>query len=96
MSGIKATNDKRGGGLGRVRGQYIDAGMSWDDLAWLKKVWKGKVVLEGVQGHVDALRAVKEGMDGIVLRNHGGRSLDTSSPAILILPGVAEVFSRGI
>lgn len=85
MSGTKATNDKRGGGLGRVMGQYIDSRLSWDDLPWLKKVWKGKIVLKGVQGHMDAQRAVKEGIDGIVLSNHGGRSLDTSPPPILIL-----------
>ena len=85
MSGTKATNDKRGGGLGRVMGQYIDSGLNWDDLTWLKKIWKGKIVLKGVQGHLDARRAVKEGIDGIVLSNHGGRSLDTSPPVILIL-----------
>ena len=85
MSEAKATNDKQGGGLGRVMAGYIDAGLSWDEMAWLKRVWKGRIVIKGVQGHMDAQRAVKEGIDGIVLSNHGGRSLDTSPPAILIL-----------
>ncbi|PSK34497.1 Cytochrome b2, mitochondrial [Elsinoe australis] len=85
MSGQKAKNDKKGGGLGRIMGSYIDDSLTWDDLVWLRRVWKGKVVLKGVQGAADARMAMKAGVDGIVLSNHGGRSLDTSSPAIMVL-----------
>ncbi len=85
MSGSKASNDKRGGGLGRIMGSYIDASLSWDDLAWLRRHWGGPIVLKGVQGAADAQRAMHEGLQGVMLSNHGGRSLDTSPPAILIL-----------
>ncbi|KAI9871141.1 MAG: hypothetical protein M1830_003277 [Pleopsidium flavum] len=98
MSGSKAVNDKRGGGLGRIMGSYIDASLSWDDLAWLRRHWDGPMVLKGVQGAADAQRAMHEGLQGVVLSNHGGRSLDTSPPAILILLELQrccpEVFER--
>lgn len=77
MSGAKAKNDKKGGGLGRIMGSYIDASLNWDDLAWLRRSWKGKIVLKGVQSAADAKMAADAGVEGIILSNHGGRSLDT-------------------
>ncbi|KAI4169617.1 MAG: hypothetical protein LQ343_005556 [Gyalolechia ehrenbergii] len=81
----KPVNDKKGGGLGRITGSFIDEGLEWGDLEWLRSVWRGKVVVKGVMGAEDARRALEWGVDGIVLSNHGGRNLDTSPPAILIL-----------
>lgn len=86
MSGARATNDAKGGGLGRVMGSYIDATLSWEDIPWLRRcVGDLPIVLKGVQGAADAKLAVQHGIQGIVVSNHGGRSLDTSPPAILIL-----------
>lgn len=68
MSGAVAVNDKIGGGLGRIMGTYIDDKLNWSDLVWLRRVWKGKVVIKGVMGAEDAKRAANEGMDGIMLR----------------------------
>ncbi|KAK4989684.1 hypothetical protein LTR50_003008 [Elasticomyces elasticus] len=85
MSGAKATNDKKGGGLGRVMASYIDPAFTWEDLPWLKRCWKGKIVVKGVQSAADARRCAEEGVDGIVLSNHGGRNLDTSPPTLMML-----------
>lgn len=68
MSGATAFNDKHGGGLGRIMGSYIDNRLNWNDLSWLRRIWKGKIVLKGIMGAADAKRAAKEGVDGIVLR----------------------------
>lgn len=68
MAGKTAVNDRAGGGLARTMGTYIDDSLSWDDLEWLRKHWKGKLVLKGIMGAEDAKRAAKEGVDGIVLR----------------------------
>jgi L-lactate dehydrogenase (cytochrome) len=68
MSGTTAVNDGAGGGLARIMGTFIDDRLNWDDLVWLRGVWKGKLVLKGVMSAEDAMRAVQEGMDGIVLR----------------------------
>ncbi|KAK6007881.1 hypothetical protein QM012_004695 [Aureobasidium pullulans] len=85
MSGAQAVNDKKGGGLGRIMGSYIDSSLSWDDMQWLRRCWDGKIVLKGIMSAEDAKMAADAGVDGIVLSNHGGRSLDTSPPSIMIL-----------
>ncbi|KAH0541702.1 hypothetical protein FGG08_003865 [Glutinoglossum americanum] len=98
MSGTSATRDKTGSGLARTMGTYIDPSLSWEDLVWLRSFWMGKVIVKGVQSVEDAKRASKEGIDGIVLSNHGGRNLDTSSPAVLVLLELRrhcpEIFSQ--
>lgn len=76
MSGQKAKNDKKGGGLGRVMGNYIAPDFTWDEFAWLRQHWEGKIVVKGVQSWQDAKRCADEGMDGVLLSNHGGRNLD--------------------
>lgn len=85
MSGQKAKNDKKGGSLGRIMAGFIDPTFSWSDIAWLRKVTSLPIVLKGVQTAMDAKRAMEEGIEGIILSNHGGRSLDTSPAPILIL-----------
>ena len=76
MSGATAINDKVGGGLGRVMGTYIDDKLTWNDLNWLRGIWKGRVVIKGVMGAEDARRAASEGIDGIVLRYGHVRDLN--------------------
>jgi L-lactate dehydrogenase (cytochrome) len=77
ISGAAATNDSKGGGLGRTMGTYIDDTFNWDDIAWLRKSTKLPIVAKGVQTAEDAVLAMKYGLDGIVITNHGGRNLDT-------------------
>lgn len=99
MAGTSAS-PSRIGALGRMMGSYVDAGTSWDDVAWIRQhAGKGvKVVLKGIQTASDALRAARAGADGIVISNHGGRSLDTSTATILVLLELQkccpEVFDR--
>ncbi|KAL8726405.1 MAG: hypothetical protein Q9181_006060 [Wetmoreana brouardii] len=64
----KPINDKKGGGLGRITGSFIDESLNWGDLAWLRAHWKGRVVLKGIMCASDAKRAAEEKVDGIVLR----------------------------
>lgn len=68
MTGTVARNDKLGSGLTRTTGGFIDSSLNWEDLKRLKNVWKGKLMLKGVQCVEDAQQAVQEGIDGIVLR----------------------------
>jgi L-lactate dehydrogenase (cytochrome) len=77
MSGAKASNDKKGGGLGRVMGSYIAPDFTWNEFTWLRKHWDGKIVVKGVQCWQDAKMCADAGLDGVLLSNHGGRNLDT-------------------
>ncbi|KAI1342626.1 FMN-dependent dehydrogenase-domain-containing protein [Xylariaceae sp. FL0016] len=86
MSGVTAQNDAKGGSLGRIMGSFIDASLTWDDVAWLRRAAPGlPVVLKGVQTAMDAVRALEAGVEAIYLTNHGGRSLDTAPATILVL-----------
>jgi len=85
MSGSSAKNDKRGGGLGRSVGSFIDPSLSWDDLKWLRGLTDLPIILKGIQGAADARLAMQYGAQGIVVSNHGGRNLDTAPAPILVL-----------
>jgi L-lactate dehydrogenase (cytochrome) len=85
ISGAVASNDKKGGGMGRLMAQYVEKSLVWEDIAWIKKVSGLPVVLKGVQSAADSILAQKYGAAGVMLSNHGGRSLDGSQPSILVL-----------
>jgi L-lactate dehydrogenase (cytochrome) len=86
VSGAAAKNDLKGGALGRIMGSYIDASVSWDDIPWLRRTVPGMpIILKGIQTWMDAVKAMEAGVDGIVVSNHGGRSLDTAPATILVL-----------
>jgi L-lactate dehydrogenase (cytochrome) len=60
------------------------------DLAWVRDRWPGKLVLKGITEPDDAQLAASIGADAIVVSNHGGRQLDSSTSTIAALPRVAE------
>jgi L-lactate dehydrogenase (cytochrome) len=80
----------RSQGATRAISSYIDPGLCWDDVPWLKSITKMKVLLKGVQCGEDAVAAYKAGLAGCVLSNHGGRQLDTCRSGIEVLPEVME------
>jgi (S)-mandelate dehydrogenase len=71
-------------------GQQLDPSLSWDDIRWLRDLWPNRLIVKGVLGAPDALRAVEAGVDGIVLSNHGGRQLDGAVSAMDVLPEVVD------
>jgi L-lactate dehydrogenase (cytochrome) len=67
-----------------------DQSLNWRDLDWIRERWKGKLVLKGILDVEDAKNAAQEGVDGIVVSNHGGRQLDGASGSISVLPYIAD------
>jgi (S)-mandelate dehydrogenase len=63
-------------GASTVIPRLFDATISWNDIAWIREHWHGKLLLKGVLSVADAERAAALGADGIVMSNHGGRQLD--------------------
>ena len=61
----------------------------WDDVAWLRRVWKRRLIIKGILSVADAQRAVDHGCDGIVLTNHGGRQMDHCVSGMDVLPEIA-------
>ncbi|MBK5231613.1 MAG: L-lactate dehydrogenase [Thermoleophilia bacterium] len=68
----------------------FDPSVTWEDIAWVREHWKGKVVVKGVLDPEDARRAAAAGVDGLVVSNHGGRQLDSVPSSAMALPGVVE------
>ena len=64
--------------------------MTWQDIAWVREHWDGRLIVKGVLDPEDARRAVDAGVDGIVVSNHGGRQLDSVPSTVRALPEVVD------
>jgi len=78
------------------------AAVRWEDLRWLREMWRGPIVIKGVLTADDARHAVDEGAVAVIVSNHGGRQLDGVPASISVLPevvtavnGQAEVLMDG-
>ena len=69
----------------------LDPSASWADVAWLRRLWPGPLLLKGVLHPDEARRAADEGVDGIVVSNHGGRQLDGAPATAAALPAIVAV-----
>jgi 4-hydroxymandelate oxidase len=68
-----------------------DPDITWDDVAWIREHAAGlPLLVKGILTAEDARIAVEQGVDGIVVSNHGGRQLDRSPAAIDALPEVVD------
>jgi L-lactate dehydrogenase (cytochrome) len=77
----------------------FDANLSPDDVAWLRGLWDGPLVVKGILTVDDARLAIDAGADGVVVSSHGSRQLDLSPTPLEVLPEIvaaigdrAEVF----
>jgi L-lactate dehydrogenase (cytochrome) len=81
-------------------GQFMDATFSGrlneDKIKEIRDQWKGKLVLKGVASEIDAQEAIRLGIDGIIVSNHGGRQLDSGESSIKPLTRIAEKFGNQI
>jgi L-lactate dehydrogenase (cytochrome) len=72
-----------------VESQF-DPSVTWDDIAWVREHWNGRLVVKGVLDPEDARRAADAGVDGLVVSNHGGRQLDAVPSTARALPDIAD------
>ena len=72
-----------------VESQF-DPSVTWDDVAWVREHWNGRLVVKGVLDPEDARRAVDAGVDGVVVSNHGGRQLDSVPSTARALTDVVD------
>lgn len=85
-----------GGGLKSFSeiGKLFDRTLNFEDLAWLRRNWDGPLLVKGIQTTEDAVRCMAEGMDGVVLSNHGGRQLDRAPVPLYTLPQTREALGE--
>lgn len=74
----------------RWAGLFSHRAATWEDLAALRGATDLPIVLKGILHPDDARRAVDDGLDGIVVSNHGGRQVDGAIGALSALPGVVD------
>jgi L-lactate dehydrogenase (cytochrome) len=74
----------------------FDPTLSWKDVAWIRKLWPGKLILKGIMDVEDARLAAKSGADALVVSNHGGRQLDGAASSISMLPQIADAVGKDI
>ncbi|MEG2714965.1 MAG: alpha-hydroxy acid oxidase [Glutamicibacter sp.] len=78
--------------LPTIINSMFDSSLDFEDLKWIRELWKGQLFVKGVLTSEDAAKAQAAGADGLVVSNHGGRQLDRAPIAFEALGEVrAEV-----
>ena len=68
--------------------QTPDASQTWRDLEAIRNAWPGKLLVKGIMHPEDARIALSQGVDGLIVSNHGARQLDTMPSPLDVLPMV--------
>lgn len=71
----------------------FDPSVTWDDLAFVRQLWRGPMILKGIMNAQDAVAAADVGADGVVVSNHGGRQMDAVAGTAAVLQEVAQAVS---
>jgi lactate 2-monooxygenase len=86
----KTPEEDPGMATGHFLGVQANPSLSWDDLSQLREMTSLPIVVKGIQHADDAREAVRRGLDGIVVSNHGGRQVDGALASLEALPPIAE------
>lgn len=84
------------GQLGAYMNQTFSGRVNESKISEIRDKWKGKLVLKGVASEQDTEMAIKLGLDGIIVSNHGGRQLDAGQSAIKSLSPIVEKYKAQI
>ncbi|MDQ0321304.1 L-lactate dehydrogenase (cytochrome) [Pararhizobium capsulatum DSM 1112] len=70
--------------------EQFDPQLSWENVAEIKEMWGGPLILKGILDVEDAKMAARTGADAIIVSNHGGRQLDGAPSSISMLPRIVD------
>lgn len=82
------------GTVAELMNTMFDPTMTFDDLKWIRKVWKKKLIVKGIQRSDDALKVMRSGADAVWLSNHGGRQLDRAPVMLHLLSDIKKEFKK--
>jgi L-lactate dehydrogenase (cytochrome) len=82
--------------LGAFMNQTFEGRLNEEKIKAIRDRWKGKIVIKGVESEADAAMAVKLGLDGIIVSNHGGRQLDAAQSSIQSLLPIVRKYGQQI
>ena len=87
----KTPEEDPGAAIGHWAYEFSNPSITWADLEWLREQTELPIVLKGILHADDAQRALRCGVDGVIVSNHGGRQVDGAIGALDALPAVREV-----
>jgi len=76
--------------LAETQASLAKSVVTWEDFDWIRKVWKGPIVVKGVLTAEDARRSLDHGAAGVIVSNHGGRQLDGVAATLRALGEVVK------
>ncbi|WP_369049289.1 alpha-hydroxy-acid oxidizing protein [Tenacibaculum sp. UWU-22] len=82
--------------LGKFMDQTFSGRLNEEKIKPIRDMWKGKLVLKGVANEMDAEKAIRLGLEGIIVSNHGGRQLDAGESSIKPLSRIANKYGKDI
>jgi L-lactate dehydrogenase (cytochrome) len=82
--------------LQELAGLIFDPKISLADIKWLRKVWRGPIIIKGIQSVADAKAVSRLGIQGIIVSNHGGRQLDRGPIPLEVLPDIVKAVGNKV
>lgn len=82
--------------LGKFMDQTFSGRLNAEKIKPIRELWKGKLVLKGVANELDVEEAIRLGIDGVIVSNHGGRQLDVGESTIKPLERIAKKYGDQI
>lgn len=82
--------------LGQFMNKTFSGRLNAEKIAPIRDMWKGKIVLKGVATEQDTEMAIKLGLDGIIVSNHGGRQVDAGQSAIKSMEPIVSKYKNKI
>jgi lactate 2-monooxygenase len=92
----KTPEEDQGAATGHFLGVQANPSLTWDDLASLREMTSLPILVKGIQHVDDAREAVRRGLDGIVVSNHGGRQVDGAIASLDALPPIAAAVGEDL
>jgi len=78
------------GAFGPLMAEQLDPDIGWKDVDWLRREWRGPLLIKGLLHPEEAVEAQRRGADAVIVSNHGGRQLDGAVASISALPAVVD------
>ena len=82
--------------LGKFMDETFDGRLNEEKIKPIREKWKGKIVLKGVASDADMDKAIRLGIDGVIISNHGGRQLDAGQSTIHVLEKLKDKYQDKI
>jgi L-lactate dehydrogenase (cytochrome) len=82
--------------LGKFMNATFEGRLNEEKVKKLRDLWKGKLVIKGVESEADVETAIRLGLDGVIISNHGGRQVDAGQATITSLQNIAPKYGDQI